>query len=153
MRILPRFLLLLAVLSLVLGACATTPPRPGDVVAHITANEPLYRAAVELGVLKVLEKNPTLAPRVQELAGQATAGMAAGEVVSLATLEGQIRQAIRWEKLTPEETVLLDTLIVAVRQELDRTAAGLQTPEEARLLAVKVLEWVEDAAALATERS
>lgn len=139
---------------LLLFGCAGTGERLTDPDSAYQRHQVLFRAATQYGTLKVIEKNPTLAPKVAELAGTVASEVEAGRMVVVAVVEQEVRARIAWDKLKPEEFILVDALIVSVRTELERAEASLmeKTPgdgeaQKAVMLEVaKVLRWIEQAA-------
>lgn len=147
-RVLPLLLTLLLSLTYLSGCAGTAPPPLTDVANVVAQNEVLFRAATQYATIKAVQKNPALAPRIAQVAAETAAGLQAGQLIPVAFLEQEVRAKIRWEKLKPEEYILVDALIITVRTELEKAAGELATPEEARVLAAKVLGWVADAATL-----
>lgn len=128
--------------TFILMGCASFSTDQGKQVAA--------RIGVQYATLKVIDGDTDRATLVVSVADRAIA-LAEGEPVSTSVLEEQIRAAIPWDKLDDADKLLVELLILQVRNELDiRVADGLVDPERAAA-AVEVLQWVRDAAALAIE--
>lgn len=121
-----------------LASCSTVSERP--ILAQV---------AVQYATIKVLENNPEHAPRVVEIARFVRENAGNSTASSVALLEAAVRAQIKWEKLDPADTVLVDLLIVTVRDELTaRLGDGPLSPEQA-LVVAQVAAWIESAALMA----
>lgn len=130
--------LMLALYVLMTG-CAGTRHLEGDTI--------VARVAVQYATLKVINQDTDRAVRVDAIAGMAI-DVAEGGVTGIDELERQVRVAICWECMAPEDAMLAELLIQSVRAELDeRIEGGLIDPERAAA-ATEVLTWVRDAARL-----
>lgn len=101
----------------------------------------------------MIEKNPGYADDIARIAAETASLAEASDFgqVSLDALEIQVRDRIAWEKLTPEESLLIDALIVSVCLELDRAEkASERAPAGREVLyrAAVVLRWIKQAARL-----
>ena len=147
-----------------LSGCATFGPLEGQ--AAVERHQLLFKAAAQYGTLKIIEKNPNMAEPVARIAGDTADALEdtleAGRLVALPALEEMVRAEINWDKLTPEEFLLIDTLITSVRLELARAEAEVVLPaddpttsgvegeatRQALYYAAAVLRWIEEAARL-----
>ena len=122
--------------SFVTSGCATTGDARGKLIAQL---------AVQYAVGKVLENNPTYAPRVAQIAAEV--GAAAGNEASTVPLVmALVRGKIDFAKLSPADVTLVNALLTVVEAELTaRIEGGVLSPDNA----VKVREvagWIEQAA-------
>lgn len=125
--------------ALVLG-CASLPAGDQSVAARI---------GVQYATLKVIDGDAGRAQSVVDVSAQAIS-LASGESVDIDVLEAQVREAIPWNEMDLADQQLVELLILQVRAELEaRTAEGLVDAERVAA-AVEVLQWVHDAAVLAT---
>lgn len=128
----------LVILSLVNVRCTTT-GQPSPVVAQI---------AVEYAVMKFCENNPSHAPRVAEIARNVKAAASGNVSATVATLDALVRSQIKWEKLTPADTQLVNLLLDAIEAELTaRVGAGTLDPQKL-LVVQQVAGWIETAASV-----
>lgn len=160
MRVLTAVLLALTLLFP--PGCATL-RGGGDAAATYEQHQLLFRAATQYATLKVIEKNPSYAARIAEIAGETADVLEQGVLMPLDAVEALVRGKIRWERLTPEEHLLVDSLIVSVWLELRaaedhyieaRTMDPIGSEQkevatrQALLYAASVCRWIEGAAKL-----
>lgn len=135
-RILTALAVLLA--SLTLPSCSTISEHPA-----------LAQLAVQYAVVKVLDNNPQHAPRVVEIATFLEENAGATQATTVLLLEQLVRAQINWDRLDAADKILVDALIVAVRQELvARLGDGPLTGDNV-LVVKEVAGWIKNAALLA----
>lgn len=128
----------LALLAGCAGFDATQPLPPHQ--------ETVAKLAVQVGALRVL-KTPDQAKRAVVITASLSALVASDNITALDQLEAALRVQVDFAKLKPEERLLIDALVEAIKIEAARLMAGQQitTPaNKARI--VKILGWVTEAA-------
>lgn len=153
------YILIAFALALTMGVmacqgCATFGTAEGQ--ASVERHQLLFKAATQYATFKVIEKNSGMAPEIARIAGETANLVKTGELVALPVLEELVRDQIKWETLTPEECLLIDTLIASVRFELANAEASLNLPtgdeatRQTLYYAAVVLRWIEQAALMKT---
>lgn len=135
--LLPCLLFPLALLGLVFApGCTSTGRADSKLIAQI---------GVSFAVGKVIENNPAYAPRIAEIAAHVVE-IAGQQSTSVPLVIQAARDAIDWEKLSPADTTLAKTLLLAVEVELQRRVSDGVLPEEMALAVAEVAGWIERAA-------
>lgn len=118
-----------------------------DIPDVFNEHERLLQVAVTVGTSKFLDAHPAFVEEVYTAAHTARLTFTAEEVIQLRDLEQVIRRLIRWDRFSPDERLLYDLLLTAVREEADRLLAQHEVvPDEARVIVQKVLLWIENTA-------
>ena len=105
---------------------------------------------VQQSTLRVIQDDPARAERVLEITAQIRPDIEA-DTVALGLLDEAVREQINWERLTIADAMLLDSLLIEARNQLElRFGTGLLDPE-ARESIARVLDWVDNAAELVKE--
>lgn len=143
------FVLVMCMLSIgiTLQGCSSI----GRVTDTIDRYEVVFKAAIQFGTITYLDKNPKSGPLILEITSAALESLSdPNQLVSVAGVESLIRPMIPWDEMPPEQVVLVDGLIIAIRLEVDRVIVrlGLTDEEDIKLLVIEVLTWIEDAALL-----
>ena len=109
-------------------------------------DQPLIaQVAVQYATIKVVQDHPERAARVVEIA-RTLRTSAEDEAATVALLEVLIRAKINWASLDAADRLLVDTLIIGVRQELlNRLGDGVLSAEN-KLVVAQVAGWIEAAA-------
>lgn len=134
LKAVPAMLLIFA-----FSGCTTMEQHPGLKM--------VVKGAVQYATWKVIEKEDITAARVVEVTNVAIALVQGKSAVTLQQLEQAAREQINWQKMSAEDAFAVNTLISAVRAELEvvLTDSELISPKNAVLI-VGVLEWVKEAA-------
>lgn len=134
------FMLSVAIMGMfVLSACAGLAPH----------QEAVAKVATQYATLKFIDGKQDRATKVKEVTAFAVSIVEGDATTTVDALEAAVRAQIHWEDLKPEDALLLNTLITAVRVELELRLADANTlPEEVVLRVAEVLSWVNEAAAL-----
>jgi len=120
------------------SGCVSPPSTDAKLVAQVS---------VTFGVGKVLENNPSYAPRVVQIAEEVAAA-AAGEASTVDLVMSLAREKIDWANLSPADRTLVNTLLLAIEDQLRRRIeSGVLSPEKA-LLVRELATWIADAARL-----
>lgn len=143
-----KFTLSIVALALTVGAYAFL--SSGCSSANQADTKLIAQIAVQYGVGKVLENNPSYAQRVADIAGEVSKA-AGGESSTVAAVMELARSKIDWTKLSPADRTLVNTLLLTIQSELTRRIQdGVLSPEKA-LLVQEVAGWIEAAAKLYVE--
>lgn len=130
--------ILLSVLLMVgLSACAT-----------FETHAPVAQLGVQVATMKVIEEHPERAGRIVEIADAALLLVDGGMESTVPLIDMAVRKQIDWQGLSPSDRLLVNALLLAVRDELQRRV-GDDALDETKLLQVRqVIVWVRDAAEL-----
>lgn len=102
---------------------------------------------VQQSTLRVIQDDPARAERVLEITTSIRPDIET-DSVELGLLDATVREQINWERLSIADAMLLDSLLVEARAQLEmRFGTGLLDPE-ARESVARVLDWVDNAAEL-----
>ena len=153
-------LVLVLMSVMLLTSCATLGVGPdGDPMTpeeYFERYEHIIKLGVQVGVLQLLESNPTYADRVSTFAGYMKDYLDEGDpTLTLAKLEMVARERIDWSRFQPTEQLLVEAIITQVRAELENVlrANGLpEPPEKVVMYAGKFLGWVQEASAIFENR-
>jgi uncharacterized protein YceK len=130
-------------LVFVLSGCASLGSDEGQQLAA--------RIGVQYATLKVIGDDADRAATVVSVIDSAIELVEGGDALPIDLLEAEIRDVIPFDKLDQADTLLVELLILQVREELDlRVDDGLIDPEKVAKV-LEVLTWVRDAAALGVE--
>ena len=103
--------------------------------------------AIQYATLKVLENNPDYSPRIVEITRHVREVASGDASATVEVIDGLIRSQINWAKLAPSDAMIVNTLLLAIRSELEaRIGNGILDPE-ALLTVAQVATWIEQAAA------
>lgn len=114
--------------------------------------ETIIQLGVQVGVINLLETNPTYAKRVKKFSQYMTNYLEGNEMVDLSTLEQVARDKIDWTKYDATERLLVEALITVVRTELENVLRSNSVeipdaPEKVKMYGGKFLMWIGQAAA------
>lgn len=131
-------LLPLIILGLAFAApgCTTTGRPDAKIVAQL---------GVSYAVGKVIENNPTYAPRIAEIARHVGAA-ASGESSTVAAVIDLARAQVDFTGMSPADQTLVNTLLLAVQLELERRIEAGALPPDLAASVREVAGWIETAA-------
>ena len=114
--------------------------------------ETLIQLGVQVGVINLLETNPTYAKRVDKFSKYMLEYLEDNEMVDLSTLEQVARDKIDWTKYDATERLLVEALITVIRTELENVLRSNNVeipdaPEKVKMYGGKFLTWIGQAAA------
>jgi len=136
----PAVIAVTLALVITLGAFAPGCTTTGDARTKLVA-----QIAVQYAVGKVIENNPSYAPRIAQIASEVGA-VAGGEASTVSAVIALARAKIDFGKLSPADVTLINTLLSVVEAELEaRVSAGVLSPEKAASVR-EVAGWIEQAA-------
>lgn len=118
-----------------LSACST-----------LNEHENTARLTTQYATIKVIDGDVGRAERVEDIASDVRAYASSEAHLTVDLLIGAIRDRIDWGDLDAADTLLLTTLIDELRAELMRRLGPGVLPEDLRLAADTVAEWVIAAA-------
>ena len=110
-------------------------------------NEALSQITVEAATAHVLYEHPNWKKGTARITAGAMAIIDGKLEMDLASIDTFVRSEINWSRLTPEEQVLVSTLITQVRVDLRDSflARGLK-PDEQLVVVKQVLGWINGVA-------
>jgi hypothetical protein len=124
-------------LALLLTACAT------DMKPH---QEALIGIGVQYATAKFINTDAERAERVATAVEHAINLVNGDVVASIAALEEEVREHVDFTRMKPEDALLVNALIGAVRIELEQRLGGKEIAAEHKVEIAKVLGWVQAAA-------
>lgn len=127
-------LLILAMLP-VLFACSAVQER-----------EPLAEIAVQAATIRVIDNDSEKAQRVITIASQVWQAASDDPQPTVDALIALARAEIRWDRLDPAETNLVNLLLLRTRSELEDKFPDNLIPEDARVTVRTIAEWVIETA-------
>jgi C4-type Zn-finger protein len=122
--------------ALTLAGCTTTSIPP--IAAQV---------AVQYATLRVLEDHPEYAPRILEITSSVRQAAAGDASATVAMIDSLIRSQINWSKLSPADAMVVNTLLLAIRSELEQRIGSGVLDSQAMLTIAQVATWIEQAAA------
>lgn len=149
------FAMLALIVPVLLGmdGCATmnTDGQPMTPEQYFQRYETIIQLGIQVGVINLLETNPTYANRVEKFSAYMLDYIEGDEMVDLFTLEQVAREKIDWSKYDPTERLLVEALITVVRTELENILRANNVeipnaPEKVKMYGGKFLTWVGQAA-------
>lgn len=104
----------------------------------------ITRAAVSRALLE----HPDWASPAYGITEQAINLLQDSKIVKIDELEKYIRKEIQWDKLTIDEQVLMDALIMAVKDSIEQYLQdnNLSTSSDTKIHLIKVLIWINETA-------
>lgn len=117
--------------------------------SFLQESERTTRVTVIYATLKVIDDDDEKAARVAEIATEVKRYAENIEVLTVEALIDETRRQIRWENLDAADTLLVDTLLLELKDRLTERFDGTDVPDDIVLTVVKVANWVIDATRLA----
>jgi hypothetical protein len=139
------FISLLAALLLAFTGCTTS-----NSLQPVAA-----QLAVQYATLKVLEDHPEYGPRIIEITQHVRAVASGDAAATVSVIDSLIRSQIDWKKLnqSPADALMVNTLLLAIRSELETRIGNGIIDEKAMLTIAQVAGWIEEAAASTVPRT
>lgn len=129
--------LLLALTCLALSACS-----------FVDEREDTARLAVMYATIKVIDEDADRADRVIEITREVK-GYASGEAsLTVEGLIAEVRDQIRWDRLDAADELLVQALLIELRDRLKERFDGDYIPQDLAITVDKVADWVISAAAM-----
>ena len=114
------------------------------------SRELLAHAAVTIATAKVIENNPTYAPRIAAIAADVRAVSSGEASTTVDAVIALARAKIDWSKLSPADAALVNLLLDAVKAELIARLGEAELPTDKLLVVAKIATWIEQAAIAST---
>lgn len=147
-------------LSLLVSSCATKAPgipvacqeqatlTPACFDALYARYRPFLEASTQIAVGLYLSQHAERAAPMYHVMEQVQARLSQEQLTTLAALEAVIRQHVTWEELPPGVRAGIDVMMRAVRVALEGFLedAGVEEPQQVRLVLRDVVDWVTVAA-------
>lgn len=115
--------------------------------AALQRQDPTARLTVQYATLKYIAEDASKAARVAEIAQDARDSLDAGSV-TLSLLDAALRERIDWSRLDTADRLLLDSLLVMLRDELEHRFGDGLLDGDARVQIRVVADWIIQAAAM-----
>ena len=116
--------------------------------AALTEGNTDAKLITQYAVLKVSEGDPAKADRIEEIALEVQRYAQDATAITVDALIVAIRAEVRWSELDAADTLLINALLERLRTELIEYLGPEQLPEDVRLAATTVAEWVIEASRL-----
>lgn len=116
--------------------------------ATLTEGNASSKLVAQYAVIKVAQNDPAKAARIAEIAAQVKLYISDEESPTVDALVIAIRSQIEWSKLDPADTLLVNALLERLRTELTEYLGPDTLPEDLRLAATTVADWVIEASLL-----
>lgn len=129
--------LILLIIGLVIAGCSTL---------NVQDNPILSEAIIKAGTARMLTEKPSWIDDTLRISAVALAAVEADKLISLEELEKYARAQIPWDKITPEEIVLIDMLISSIRTEIDRSVKGGEISGASAVQTSQILRWIHETA-------
>lgn len=120
------------------------PVRTTKIIDTVEQHEVLLRAIVTVSVGKIVVAHPEYVKPLQDAVRVARVVVTAGQDVRTGDVITFLRTSLMIAPKTDEEKILLRVAIEAIVDEIQLLMVKIQ-PDNARLLADRVLQWVENA--------
>lgn len=133
----------LITLAVILSLCLLT------ACALMRSNESGVRLAVQYATAKVVDGDPTKADKVMEIAARAREHVTGPTSATVSQLDAVVRAQIPWDSLDMADRLLVDALLLELRDELARRLGDGVLNDTQRLQVAAVITWIERAAQLA----
>jgi len=115
--------------------------------SFVEDNPNTARLTTQYATVKVIDGDSARAARIVEITSQIKLTIAEDTSATISALNTYVRGEIRWEKLTPEDTILIDAVLLnAVARLEEEVSAGLLDPDQ-RIQLTTFLTWIEEVAA------
>lgn len=115
--------------------------------SFVEDNPNTARLTTQYATAKVIGGDSERAARIVEITSQIKLTIAEDTSATIAALNTYVRGEIRWEKLEPEDTILIDAVLSnAVARLEEEVSAGLLDPGQ-RIQLTTFLTWIEEVAA------
>lgn len=133
-------LLIAVLLAFTLAGCATMKNLLNN------TDERAARVVITVAVVDITTKNPEYRERIVEITGSVRDYLSKepeGRAKDIVTL---VESQIKWDKLTPEQTLLVTTVLTAVELELEKRISAGGIDPESKLKVIQIIDWIEQAA-------
>jgi hypothetical protein len=102
------------------------------------------RLAIQYATLKVVDGDQDKAARVLELIERGRQYLNDEESITIAAIDGSVRELIRWDNMDNADRILVDNILLTARKRLmEEIGAGiLDTDQKEKVLIV--FNWVEE---------
>jgi hypothetical protein len=134
-----------ALIAFILIACVT---------ACATLNEPDNKVLAKIGTqyatMRFVEgapesDRPERRERIRLVAADVLAAVKSDEQATIPALDAFVRSRIPWDKLSPSDTLLANSLIDVVEQELMSRVGDQTIPQDQLILVAEFMQWIIEA--------
>jgi hypothetical protein len=109
-------------------------------------NDTTLRIAVYTAVDSMIKATPEYRERILELTADSKQFIAANPEAKAADIIGSVREEIKWEKLTPNQSVIAETLLIVIQEEIRERIEGRTISDTSRTRVIQIITWIEQAA-------
>jgi hypothetical protein len=109
-------------------------------------DERAARVVVTVAVMDVVNKNPEYKGRILEITKQTREYVSKAPEGRATDIMDVVNKQIRWEKLTAEQSLLVNVILVSVEVELHKRIADGGLSPDAQLKVIQIIDWIEQAA-------
>lgn len=134
-----------ALIAFILIACVT---------ACATLNQPdnklLAKIGTQYATMRFVEAvseadRPARRERIRLVATDVLAAVQSDEQATIPALDAFVRSKIHWDTLSPSDTLLANSLIDIVEQELMARVGDQTIPQDQLILVAEFMQWIIDA--------
>lgn len=107
-------------------------------------NAPVLELVVRAASARLLSDKPEWVEHTYNISSEAIKRINSKEVVDLGELDSYVMSAIPWDKMLPEERVVLTMVLDRVKDAIvsQLETDGVKAPEDVKVLVVNILTWV-----------
>lgn len=130
---------ILIALVLFIAGCSSVDINKNSIPLNLITRAAVSRALIE---------HPDWARPAYGITEQAINLLQGNKIVKIDELEKYIRKEIQWDKLTIDEQVLMDALIMTVKDSIEQYLQdnNLSTTSDTKIHLIKVLIWINETA-------
>lgn len=116
-------------------------------------NDTTLRIAVYASVDSLIKTTPEYRERILDLTSQTKQFISANPQAKAVDIVSVARDEIKWDKLTPNQTVIAETLLIVIQEEIRERIEGRTISDTSRTRVVEMIGWIEQAAMAAPASS
>jgi hypothetical protein len=144
--IINSLLIFVFVSTICFGGCAgMSGENPLTSIENNRTTQILLKTSVQYGCTKYLSKNPEHIEKAERLVSDLGAALTNDIQVTLNNLEMIVIKNISWEKMEPEDRVLLTTLLTEIKYQVGQRIGEGVLDENDKVFAQTFLSWIEQA--------
>ena len=115
--------------------------------SFIEDNPNTARLTTQYATAKIIDNDSARAARIVVIASNARATIGENSTTTIAELDDYVRSKIRWNSLSPEDSILIDAVLSSASDRLqEEISDGLLDPDQ-RVALSEFLSWIEEVAA------
>jgi hypothetical protein len=110
-----------------------------------SSQELVLKTSVQYGTMKYLGSHPNHIEKAEFLVDEVAAALESEQSATLALLETIVVDSIPWEKMTPEERLILTALLTEIKYQVGLKIGEGVLGESERVWGMQFLSWVRQA--------